>query len=101
MAAFRLAPEAEFELDDIWLYISRSSGSIDVANRFIDKITDQLWLLAQHPYLGRRRDHDLRVGLRTLPVDEYLPVYRIEADNVVLILHIFHGNQDIHSLVHD
>jgi len=97
MAAFRLAPEAEVELDDIWLYIARSSGRLAIANRVIDKITDQFWLLAQHPYLGRRRDHDLRVGLRTLPVDEY----RIGTDDVVLILHVFHGRQDIDSLIHD
>jgi plasmid stabilization system protein ParE len=49
MAEFRLAPEAELELDDIWLYIARSSGNIEVANRAIDRITDQFWLLALHP----------------------------------------------------
>ena len=101
MAAFRIAPEAEFELDDIWLYIARSSGNIDVANRLIDRITDQFWLLAQHPYLGRRRDQDLRAGLRTFPVGEYVIVYRVDIDEVVLILHIFHGKQDIQSLIHD
>lgn len=40
MAEFRLAPEAEVELDDIWLYIARSSGNIELANRAIDRITD-------------------------------------------------------------
>jgi len=31
MSEFRLAPEAEAELDDIWLYIVRENGSIDIA----------------------------------------------------------------------
>jgi hypothetical protein len=31
MSEFRLAPEAEAELDDIWLYIARGGGSIDIA----------------------------------------------------------------------
>ena len=101
MAEFRLAPEAELELDDIWLYIARSSGNLEVANRVIDKITDQLWLLALHPYIGRRRDHDLQAGLRTFSVGDYIVVYRIAAGDVVLILHIYHGKQDILSLLDD
>lgn len=101
MANFRLAPEAERELDDNWLYIARSSGNIDVANRAIDRITDQFWLLALHPYIGRRRDHDLRAGLRTFPVGDYIVVYRIAASDVVLILHIYHGRQDLPSLLDD
>jgi hypothetical protein len=30
MSEFRLASEAEGELDEIWLYIARQSGSIDI-----------------------------------------------------------------------
>lgn len=30
---FRLSPEAEVELDDIWLYVARESGSMETANR--------------------------------------------------------------------
>ena len=101
MPAVRLAPEAELELDEIWLYLARSSGNLEVANRFVDKITDQFWLLARHPYLGRRRYHDLRAGLRTITVDDYVIVYRVDVDQCVLILHIFHGKQDIPSLIHD
>jgi len=52
MSEFRLAPEAEAELDDIWLYIARGSGSTDIATRVIDNITDCFWLLATYPYLG-------------------------------------------------
>ena len=36
MGGFRLSPEAEADLDDIWLYVARESGSIDAANRLID-----------------------------------------------------------------
>ena len=49
MSGFRFAPEAEAELDDIWLYIARGSGGTDTATRVIDKITEHFWLLAQHP----------------------------------------------------
>jgi len=56
MSAFRLSPEAEDQLDSIWLHIARESGSIDIANRVIDSITDRFWVLARSPFIGRHRD---------------------------------------------
>jgi plasmid stabilization system protein ParE len=47
MSEFRLAPEAEAELDAIWLYIARNSGSIDLATRVVESITERFWLLAR------------------------------------------------------
>jgi plasmid stabilization system protein ParE len=44
------------DLDGIWLYIARESGSIEIASRVVDTITDRFWLLGQHPEIGRRRD---------------------------------------------
>jgi plasmid stabilization system protein ParE len=41
MNEFRLSPEAEAQLDGIWLYIARESGSMDAANRIVDGITAQ------------------------------------------------------------
>ena len=46
---------AEAELDDIWLYVARESGSIETANRLIDTISDRFLLLAQHPQIGYLR----------------------------------------------
>jgi len=45
--------------------------------------------------LGRARDEDLRAGLRSFPVGDYLIIHRIAKDDLVLILHIVHGNRDI------
>jgi toxin ParE1/3/4 len=95
---FRLLPEAEAELDDIWLYIARESGSIEIANRLIDAITERFWLLAQYPQIGRRRDHDLRPGMRSFPVGEYVITYRVEGDDV-LILHVMRGSRDIEGIL--
>ncbi len=87
--AHRLAPQVEAELDDIWCYIARESGSADIADRLIDSITERFFLLANHPYVGRRRNDDLRPGLRSFPVGEYVIIYRIQDDDV-LILHVAH-----------
>jgi len=91
--AHRLAPQVEFELDDIWYYVARESGSIKIADRLIDSITNCLYLLASHPYVGRLRE-DLRPGLRSFPVGQYIVIYRIDETDV-LILHVLHSHRDI------
>lgn len=94
----RLAPQAEAELDDIWYYVAKESGSIEIADRLIDSLTDRFFLLASHPYVGRRRDEDLRPGLRSFPVGEYVIIYRIE-DEDALILHVVRGSRNLGALL--
>lgn len=50
--AHRVAPSAEADLDDIWLYVAKESGSIESANRLIDTITDRFYTLACSPYIS-------------------------------------------------
>ncbi len=95
--AHRLSPAAEAELDDIWYYIAKESQSIEIADRMVDSITDRFFLLATHPHLGRHRDEDLRPGLRSFSVGDYVIVYRVENDDV-LILHVMHGRRDMEAL---
>jgi toxin ParE1/3/4 len=96
--AHRVAPQAEAELDDIWYYVAKESGSIEIADRLIDSITERFYLLACHPHIGRHRDEDLRPGLRSFPVGEYVIIYRVEEKDV-LILHVFRGSRDIEALL--
>jgi toxin ParE1/3/4 len=98
MSEFRLSPEAETELGDIWIGIARESGSMDIATRVVEGITERFWLLARYPYMGRRRDEDLRPGLRSFPADDYVIIHRIAEGGVVLILHVVHGRRDIVAL---
>jgi toxin ParE1/3/4 len=93
----RVAPEAQADLDDIWHFVARESGSMEVADRLIDSITDRFLLLAAHPYLGRHRDKDLRPGLRSFPVSQYVIIYRVE-EEAALILHVTRGSRDIQKL---
>jgi plasmid stabilization system protein ParE len=99
MSQFRLSPEAEAELDDIWIRIAHESGSVDIATRVLERIAERFWLLARFPYIGRRRDHDLLPGLRSLTADDYVVIHRIAEGDAVLILHVLHGTRDIVSLV--
>jgi plasmid stabilization system protein ParE len=56
--AVRFGTQVEADLDGIWAYVAKESGSVDVSNRVIDSITDHFFLLSRHPQLGRRRDDD-------------------------------------------
>ncbi len=95
--AHRIAPQAEADLADIWDHIAKESGSAVTSDRLVDSLTDRFFLLANHPYIGRRRDDDLRAGLRSFSVREYIVLYRIESDDV-LILSVVHGRRDIEAL---
>lgn len=92
--AHRVAPEAESDLDDIWLYVTQEAGSAARADRLIESITGRFWLLSRYPHMGRRRDDDLRPGLRSFPVADYVILYRVEGADV-LILRVLRGSRDI------
>jgi toxin ParE1/3/4 len=94
------APQAESDLDEIWYFLATQSNSVDVADRVIDSITARFALLATHPYIGRRRDEDLRPGVRTFTVGDYVIAYRVDGDNV-LILRVLRGSRDIEALFRD
>jgi toxin ParE1/3/4 len=89
----RLAPQARADLSGIWNYVAKEGGNVAAADDIIDALTGRFYLLSQYPRMGRSRD-DLRPGLRSFAVGQYVIVYAIE-DEDVQILHVFHGRQDI------
>ena len=96
--AHRLAPGAEIELDEIWFWTAKESGSVEIADRLIDSITERFFMLARHPHVGRPRDDDLRPGLRSFPVGRYVIIYRVESEDV-LILDVIAAARDIEPLL--
>jgi toxin ParE1/3/4 len=90
-------PQADSDLDEIWYYIATKRRSVEIADRLIDSVTDRFFLLASHPNVGRPRDEDLRPGLRSFPVGEYVIIYRIQ-DEDVLILRVLRGSRNIEAL---
>lgn len=92
MKRVRVSALAERDLDDIWLYVAQHSGSMDIANRVVDVITDAFSLLDRMPGAGGKRD-GIKPGLRGLPVDNYIIYYREERRHVT-IARILHGMRD-------
>ncbi|MCU1261475.1 MAG: plasmid stabilization system [Bryobacterales bacterium] len=93
-------PRADADLDEIWYYTAKESGSVETADRFIDPITDRFYLLSDNPDIGRRRDEYLRPGLRSFNIGQYLIIYRIENEDVV-ILYVVRGSRNLEALLND
>jgi toxin ParE1/3/4 len=92
MKRIRVAAPAERDLDDIWFYIAKNSGSIEIANGVIDSITEAFPLFARAPEAGTRRD-DIDTGVRGFPVGNYIIYYR-ENGPYVVISRVIHGMRD-------
>jgi toxin ParE1/3/4 len=93
----RIAPRAEDDLDAIWLFVAKESGSLDTATRLIDSLTDRFLLLAGFPSVGRRRDAEFGIGIRSFPVGEYLIFYCVEEADV-LVLRVLHGKRELGNI---
>ena len=73
MSGYVLAPEAEFDLNEIWEYIARDSAS--AADRWIGQLEAGFHLLAGAPGLGHTRTDWTNLPLLFWPVGAYLVIY--------------------------
>lgn len=83
-------PEAEKDLEDIWLYIA--SDNPDKADKFLDEIEETSHKIAQFTNLGRNRD-ELHQGLRSFPAGKYL-IFYLPISGGIDIVRILHGTRD-------
>lgn len=95
----RLAPRAKADLEELAFYVFVETGSVETAKRLVDAIVERFVLLGTHPSAGRRRD-DLRPGIRSFPVGNYLLFYRIEGDDV-LVQRVVRGSRDLEALLRE
>ena len=91
--AHRLSSRTRADLDEIWHRIAIEGGGESAADRTVDLIADRFLLLSDWPRLGRARN-ELRRGLRSLPVADYVIFYRIIRTGVV-VQRVLHGRRDI------
>jgi toxin ParE1/3/4 len=82
---------ADEDLIDIWVSIAIDSPS--AADRVLDAIQRRWQQLSLYPYSGVARD-DIAPGLRCLVVGQFLTLYRVAADGI-LIIRVLHGRRKI------
>jgi toxin ParE1/3/4 len=90
MKRVRVTRDAEHDLDEIWFFIARDN--LEAANRMVDEITARFPSIGSHPEMGRSRD-EIKFGVRSHPVDNYVIYYR-ETRTHVSVLHVIHGARD-------
>ena len=89
-------PEAESDLDEIWLYIAQDNPHN--ADRFLDRIQERCSVLVDFPQMGTSRD-DLKAGLRCQPFGNYL-IFYFPLEDGIDIVRVLHGARDVDALFH-
>ena len=90
------SPQAEIDLENIWLYIAQDSPKN--ADRFLDLIQEKCELIADFPRLGESCA-ELIDGLRSFPVGNYL-IFYFPLENGVNIVRVMHGSRDMNTQFH-
>ena len=96
MSRCRILPTARADLQQIHDYIAEHSpGS---ALRFVQRLEDRCYLLADNPYIGIAR-LDLGDNCRSfvVPGTDYIIVYQ-PLEGGVEIIHVRHGSQNLKRL---
>ena len=89
--SFRKLPQADLDLDSIWSFIA--ADNIQAAERLIDRIGSVFQMLVENPLAGRERP-ELRRGLRSFPVRNYI-VFYIPVPDGIEVIRVMNGRQDI------
>jgi len=93
----RLSPQARDDLDAIWLYVARESGSHALATRVVGSVTGKFGLFAKFPYIGITLESELRPNVRTFPVNHYVIFYSVKSGEI-RILRIIHASRDAQAV---
>jgi toxin ParE1/3/4 len=70
--------------------------NIEAGEKFLQGFNKRCQQLASFPNIGRSYD-DLQVGLRGLPLEGYIILYRV-TENRIEIVRVANGRQDLRSL---
>lgn len=94
MSKYRVSPQAEGDLIEMWQYIS--SDGVEAANSLLDSFTEKFELIAEYPKVGRARP-ELGRNLRSFPAGRYVIFYRPKSD-AVEIVRVLHSARDIDAI---
>jgi len=90
---YRLTPEADQDLVDIWQYTYETWG-IKQANRYLDQMEKRFFDLANQPGLGKKCDK-IRQGYRYFHSGHHLIFYRQNKKKQIEIVRVLHERMDI------
>lgn len=95
MKRYRISEKAVADLLRISEAIARDN--VTAAADWLDAVFDACQRAADFQHIGRARD-ELAAGLRSIPVGHYVMFYKPVDDELVLVVRLYHGAQDIPSI---
>lgn len=96
MARVIWSPQAEADLEEIWLYIAHDSP--ERADHVVREIAKRSSMLGDQPGVGTMRD-ELLPGLFSFPVGSYVIFYR-KRERGIEVVRVLHGARDIPRILH-
>jgi toxin ParE1/3/4 len=93
MPEIHLTPLAKEDLIDIWVFIALENNSPMNADRFINKLENAFFKLAQNPKIGRNRS-SRTPGIRSWPLGNYLIFYKPNPD-VINVVRVINAKQNL------
>ena len=94
MARVLRRPRASEDVAEIWDHIA--DNDLAAADRWLDRLDKQLWLLATQPLMGRARD-ELAEGIRSFPIGHHV-VFYMPIDDGIDVVRVLHSARDIDAL---
>jgi toxin ParE1/3/4 len=91
MPEYKLTREADRDLDGIWEYTYKQWGKTQ-ANKYLNKLEERFFMLAENPYLGKRR-YELAGSPMSFHCEKHVIFYRI-ADEGIEIIRVLHESMD-------
>jgi toxin ParE1/3/4 len=88
-------PDAQFDLMEIWSYISADNPA--AADQWWDDVEATSLMLAANPTAGRHRNEFLP-RLRSFPVGNYIIFYE-PIEGGIRVLRVLHGARDLRELL--
>jgi antitoxin ParD1/3/4 len=94
---YLLAPEAAFDLVEIWRYIKKQ-GNVEIADRVESVIRDKIVFLSRNPGAGHQRKNLTDEAVKFFPAYSYLIVYRPDT-KPLQVVSILHGHRDVEQIL--
>jgi toxin ParE1/3/4 len=91
----RITPTASRDIESIMDYLAEKV-SFETAEYFLEKINAKFKLLVKFPKIGRGRD-ELYLGLRCVPLEDYLIFYRLVPRGIE-VMRVVGGYRDMETL---
>jgi len=81
------SPDAETDLENIWLY-SFEQWNEEQADRYHDQLIEGLENLKANPKIGKSRE-SIREGYRSIQINHHIIYYRLD-DEIIDIIRVLH-----------